>query len=109
MNGLHAKSAGNANVQGHNQHLQHTQLPSLAHRCALQCVTISVLTLQTTYTEQGSAPPGRRHKSAALRALKAGFNNLPEPENNIEIIVPEDKEEEASRPHTNADVLHEKV
>ena len=44
----------------------------------------------------GSAPPGRRHESAALRALKAGFKNLPEPENNFEIIVPEDDEEEAA-------------
>lgn len=36
----------------------------------------------------------RLRESAAKRALKAGFLNLPQPENNFELLVPEDEDEE---------------
>ncbi|KAG1899891.1 pre-mRNA splicing factor component-domain-containing protein [Suillus fuscotomentosus] len=36
----------------------------------------------------------RLHTDSAKRALKAGFMSLPKPENNFELLVPEDEEEE---------------
>lgn len=37
----------------------------------------------------------RLRESAAKRALKSGFMNLPKPENNFELLVPEDEDEDA--------------
>ncbi|KAG6813103.1 hypothetical protein H0H92_013957 [Tricholoma furcatifolium] len=37
----------------------------------------------------------RLRLNSAKRALKAGFMNLPKPENNFELLVPEDEQEEA--------------
>ena len=48
----------------------------------------------------GGLGPGATPRSEAgvsssnKRALKAGFMNLPKPENNFELLVPEDEEEE---------------
>ena len=43
----------------------------------------------------GDTPHGRRHKTSATRSLRAAFENLPKPENNFELLVPEDEDEEA--------------
>ncbi|KAI0075804.1 hypothetical protein K474DRAFT_1355419 [Panus rudis PR-1116 ss-1] len=41
----------------------------------------------------GATPrDARRHDSAAKRALKAGLMSLPKPENNFELLVPEDED-----------------
>ena len=46
----------------------------------------------------------RMRESASKRALRAGFMNLPKPENNFELMVPEDEEdEEAQRPTKEED------
>lgn len=43
----------------------------------------------------GNTPREQRlHVDSAKRALKASFMNLPRPENNFELLVPEDEEEE---------------
>ncbi|KIK63833.1 hypothetical protein GYMLUDRAFT_40917 [Collybiopsis luxurians FD-317 M1] len=42
----------------------------------------------------GDTPREQRlHANSAKRALQAGFMNLPKPENNFELLVPEDEEE----------------
>ncbi len=46
----------------------------------------------------------RLRQSSAKRALKTGFMSLPKPENNFELLVPEDEDEELSdRPMTEED------
>ena len=43
----------------------------------------------------GDTPREQRlRQSSAKRALKTGFMNLPKPENNFELLVPEDEEDE---------------
>ncbi|KAI0340146.1 hypothetical protein BDW22DRAFT_1431182 [Trametopsis cervina] len=43
----------------------------------------------------GDTPRDQRlHMTSTKRALKAGFMSLPKPENNFELLVPEDEEEE---------------
>ncbi|KAF9792452.1 pre-mRNA splicing factor component-domain-containing protein [Thelephora terrestris] len=39
----------------------------------------------------------RMRESASKRALRAGFRNLPQPENNFELMVPEDDEDETAQ------------
>ena len=39
----------------------------------------------------------RMRESASKRVLRAGFMNLPKPENNFELMVPEDEEDEEAR------------
>lgn len=39
----------------------------------------------------------RMRESASKRALRAGFRNLPQPENNFELMVPEDEEDETAQ------------
>ena len=49
----------------------------------------------------------RMRESASKRALRAGFMNLPKPENNFELMVPEDEEdEEARRPTKEEDAVN---
>ncbi|KIM69703.1 hypothetical protein SCLCIDRAFT_19504 [Scleroderma citrinum Foug A] len=46
----------------------------------------------------GQTPREQRLRvDSAKRALKAGFLNLPKPENNFELLVPEDEEEESEQ------------
>jgi len=46
----------------------------------------------------GETPREQRLRvDSAKRALKAGFLNLPKPENNFELLVPEDEEEESEQ------------
>lgn len=53
-----------------------------------------------TYSAIGDTPREQRLRNeSAKRALKAGFLSLPKPENNFELLVPEDEEEEAE--HSN--------
>lgn len=42
----------------------------------------------------------RMRESASKRALRAGFMNLPKPENNFELMVPEDEEDESAQDPT---------
>ena len=52
----------------------------------------------------GETPREQRLRvDSAKRALKAGFMNLPKPENNFELLVPEDEEEE----HTSGPMVEE--
>ena len=57
-------------------------------------------------TEDGSSFVGdtpreqRVHMNSVKRSLKAGFMNLPRPENNFELLVPEDEDEEAAAGQT---------
>ncbi|KAL4073836.1 pre-mRNA splicing factor component-domain-containing protein [Scleroderma yunnanense] len=49
----------------------------------------------------GETPREQRLRTdSAKRALKAGFMNLPKPENNFELLVPEDEEEETEQAPT---------
>lgn len=48
----------------------------------------------------GDTPREQRLRAAsAKRSLKAGFMNLPKPENNFELLVPEDEEDEGTEAH----------
>lgn len=52
----------------------------------------------------GETPREQRLRAdSAKRALKAGFMNLPKPENNFELVVPEDEEEQTSVPISEED------
>jgi pre-mRNA-splicing factor CDC5/CEF1 len=49
------------------------------------------------YTPVGETPRELRKRNASMRsALRAGFENLPKPENNFELMMPEDEEEDAA-------------
>ncbi|KAH9901674.1 pre-mRNA splicing factor component-domain-containing protein [Cubamyces lactineus] len=55
------------------------------------------LNAEDGFSTVGDTPREQRLRtSSAKRALKAGFMNLPKPENNFELLVPEDEEEEAA-------------
>jgi pre-mRNA-splicing factor CDC5/CEF1 len=57
------------------------------------------------YSMVGDTPREQRlHVASTKRALKAGFMSLPKPENNFELLVPEDEEEEGvDKPMTEED------
>lgn len=51
-----------------------------------------------TYSMMGDTPREQRLRTnSAKRALKAGFLGLPKPENNFELLVPEDEDEDEER------------
>ena len=49
---------------------------------------------EEVFSVTGDTPRERLRQSSTKRALRTGFMNLPKPENNFELLVPEDESED---------------
>lgn len=59
---------------------------------------------EEVFSVTGDTPRERLRQSSTKRALRTGFMNLPKPENNFELLVPEDESEELpDQPTTEED------